>query len=66
LRHLSKEEWMFLLSDKTTDWAANLVLYHLFKKEAFDFAYSNIKDRTAWLIKKKYQDDILYWKEYLD
>lgn len=51
--------WLRHLSAEKSDWATNLVLYYLFKKDAAVFV-SIHKKRQQWL--KLKQDDIDYWQ----
>ena len=53
--------WVTHLSDSTSDWATNLILYDLYKKDAMQFVY--FKDRERWLSIKN--EEINYWKETL-
>lgn len=52
-------QWMELLANPRTDWAANIVLYDLFKIDATE--YIVIKNRADWIrtIKKR---DTAFWK----
>lgn len=55
--------WLWYLSNEKSDWAANLVLYSLYKRDAALLAYV-YTDRNKWLkIKDK---DIGYWKDFLN
>ena len=60
---LSYKEWLSLLSNKKSDWAANLILYYVIGKDAIPL-YS-IKTRKEWLINMKSQD-LVYWEQNLD
>jgi hypothetical protein len=51
--------WLRHLSAVKSDWATNLILYYLFKKDAAAFV-SIHKKRQQWL--KLKQDDIDYWQ----
>lgn len=50
--------WMMLLNDDKTDWAANLILYYLYDRDAILFSLG--KKRDAWCVVQKH-DDIQYW-----
>lgn len=54
--------WINKLSDETSDWAANLVLYYIFDREAVLIkAVEN--DRTKWM--KIRTNEIEYWRKFL-
>ena len=58
----SKSLIISLLYDSQTDWVTNLLLYEIYKRNAF--MYINvIKNRKNWLPIKK--NDIKYWKKIL-
>lgn len=54
--------WMPYLTDDRSDWAANLILYCIYKKDAEQLEYL-YTDRRKWLRVKP--SDINYWREYL-
>ena len=64
LKNITKNTWLELLKDTTTDWASNLLLYHLKKRDAIEF-YAVIKNRKDWILLKKNKEDLKYWKKYL-
>jgi hypothetical protein len=58
------EEWIKLLCDTTTDWAANLCLYNIYRKEA-DF-FSVWDTREKWIkLGNLRKNDISYWRNNL-
>ncbi len=68
-RHLRKylltlkmDFWLQRLSNENSDWATNLVLYNLYKRDAILLAvvYTN---RNKWL--KGKNEDVEYWKGFL-
>jgi hypothetical protein len=59
---ISYEDWINLLNNNKTDWAANLILYYLFDKDAFLLARSD--NRELW-IKNLKEDDLKYWRNNL-
>lgn len=59
---ISYEKWMQLLSNKNTDWAANLYLWDIYKRETTDLVYPS--NRSSW-IKCCKVEDVYYWKKYL-
>jgi hypothetical protein len=61
-RKLKKKEWMALLNDSKKDWAANLILYYIFDKEA-GLLYRHDK-RKFWIGYLK-QIDVKFWEEQL-
>lgn len=56
------EEWLCLLTNQATDWAANLILYQLHERDALLF--KKIKKREDW-VKGMKERDIAYWKIFL-
>ena len=62
LKTFAKEQWLSVLQNPEFDWAANLLLYELYRKDAMRFR--NVKTREDWL-KKYYLDDLKYWKAKL-
>ena len=59
---VSREDWLAALSNPKYDWAANLLLYELYKKDATVFEV--VKTRKQWL--NGYKDvDIEFWKKEL-
>lgn len=61
---VNRECWIRLLKDKSTDWAANLILYDLYQKDATDFRILDLKSRDDWVLEIR-QRDISYWTKYL-
>lgn len=59
----SEDFWLSHLRDSSSDWATNLVLYNLYKRDAFIIKHG-IKDRNKWMPLK--EDDINYWTHFLD
>ncbi len=63
LKKLCKSDWMALLKNENTDWAANLCLYDFYKREA-TVARIFIKDRNEW-VKYLKAKDFAYWEKNL-
>lgn len=63
IKLIDKTCWLKLLENDSSDWAANLVLYYMTKKNAFIFFAGDIK-MERW---KEYykQEDVKYWKDNL-
>ena len=60
---MKRKEWLSLLNDETTDYAANILLYYIYNREAIALLYNrSIKD---WRDGMK-EDDILYWDKTLN
>ena len=55
--------WVELLTDEKTDWATNLILYCVFKKDAFLFSSAET-NREEWVRASK-EEDVKYWKNFL-
>ena len=62
IKHISKRQWLSMLNDKKTDFAANLLLYQLYEREAIVFL--QIKDASDWRLAMK-DDDLYYWRRTL-
>ncbi len=62
IKLFNAEQWLCLLKNHESDWAANLILYQLFEKDAILF--SQIKKREDWLGFRK-EEDFAYWKAFL-
>ena len=61
-KHISKRQWLSMLNDKKTDFAANLLLYRLYAREAILFL--DVKDASDWRLSLK-DDDLYYWRRTL-
>jgi hypothetical protein len=63
VKKIKYDEWNLLLNSEKSDWAANLVLYNLFDKDAFLLARN--PSRNLW-VKYLKKDDIEFWhKKFL-
>lgn len=62
IKHISKRQWLSMLNDKKTDFAANLLLYQLYEREAIMFL--QIKDASDWRLAMK-ENDLHYWQQTL-
>ena len=63
VKAIKKDQWLSLLQNDQSDWAANIILYSLYKKRAAIF-WSAIKTRQDW-IEKSRKDDLAYWESFL-
>jgi hypothetical protein len=63
IKKLAYKDWIALLCDVNTDWAANLCLYDLYKRDAV-VARLFLKKRSEW-IKCCKAKEIEYWKSHL-
>lgn len=59
---LTYNDWVRLLNDKKSDWAANLILYDIFDKDALSFYSFN--NRKKWLKYFK-GEDLAFWEQKL-
>lgn len=59
---LSKERWIALLEDKRSDWAANLILYYIYNKDAW--LLSRRDSRDLW-VKYLKEEDVKFWDQQL-
>ena len=57
---LTFNDWLLLLNNKKSDWAANLVLYQIFDKDAIPLYH--IGNRARWLKYLK-KEDLAFWKQ---
>ena len=62
IRHISKGQWFSMLSSKRTDFAANLLLYRLYERDALVLLY--VKNTSDWRLSMK-ADDLHYWQQTL-
>lgn len=62
IRHISKGQWLSMLNDKKTDFAANLLLYRLYEREAIVLLYNNNANKWRQSMKA---DDLHYWQQTL-
>jgi hypothetical protein len=63
IKDIKKDQWLSLLRNDESDWAANIILYSLYKKRAAIF-WSAVKTRQDW-IEKSRKDDLNYWESFL-
>lgn len=61
LRSLSREQWLGLLDDENTDWAANLILYDIYSHAGLGFYRTTRED---WVVSRK-EKDKAWWKKTL-
>ena len=61
---IKKNVWLALLADSSTDWAANLLLYYMYKRDAIEY-YTVVKSRDKWILINKKDEELKYWKKYL-
>lgn len=64
IKLISKENWLTLLLNNNTDWAANLLLYYLYSKNAIKFT-NTIKSKEKWKELGQQSQDIEYWTNFL-
>lgn len=63
IKDIKRDQWLSLLRNDQSDWAANIILYSLYKKRASIF-WTAVKTRQDW-IKKSRKDDLNYWESFL-
>ena len=63
VRRINKKAWLMLLKNPKTDWAANLILYDIFDKNALLFSFPKLT-RKDWLVCLREQD-LKFWKNRL-
>ena len=59
---MKRGEWLSLLNDETTDYAANILLYYIYNRDAIVLLYN--RSIREWRAAMK-EDDILYWEQKL-
>ncbi|MES2777610.1 MAG: hypothetical protein V4722_25750 [Bacteroidota bacterium] len=64
LKLVSSQQWLQWLKSDSTDWAANLILYDLYQRDA-DIYYGVIKNKKDWLLVGK-ESEIDYWNRFLE
>ena len=62
IKHISKRQWLSMLNDKKTDFAANLLLYQLYEREAIVLLHYN--NAPEWRQAMK-ENDLHYWQQTL-
>lgn len=62
VKKLGYQDWMYLLNNEHSDWAANIILYNIFDKDAI--LLTRVNSRKKW-IKYMKKDDLEFWKQRL-
>ena len=62
IKKMRYSDWKYLLNDNKSDWAANLILYSLYDKDAF--LLSQYNKRQLWVEYLK-NDDLKFWRKNL-
>lgn len=62
VRKISSSTWDTLLNNINSDWAANLILYHIYDKDALLLSRNNNKELWTKYLKN---DDISFWRQKL-
>ena len=62
VKKIDYQDWMSLLSNEQSDWAANLILYYIFDRDSK--LLSRVKSRKEWKKYKK-KEDLEFWKLHL-
>ena len=62
IKHISKGQWLSMLNDKKTDFAANLLLYRLYEREGIVLLHYN--NAPEWRQAMK-ENDLHYWQQTL-
>lgn len=63
VQSFSKDQWMAFLKNNKSDWAANIILYSIYKKSAGIFRVA-VKSRDSW-IENSREADLVYWQSFL-
>jgi len=63
VRNITSETWKVLLNNSNSDWAANLILYSIYDKDAF--LLENYNDREFWFKYFK-KEDLDFWNKKLN
>ncbi len=62
IKLINKRQWLSMLNDKKTDFAANLLLYRLYEREAIVLLHYN--NAPEWRQAMK-ENDLHYWQQTL-
>lgn len=62
ISHISKAQWLGMLGSRKTDFAANLLLYRLYEREAIVLLHYN--NAPEWRQAMK-ENDLHYWQQTL-
>ena len=62
IKHINKRQWLSMHNDKKTDFAANLLLYRLYEREAIVLLHYN--NAPEWRQAMK-ENDLHYWQQTL-
>jgi len=62
IKKITPNTWIELLNDNKTDWAANLILYSLYDKDAFILSKNDDKETWDKYLKK---EDLDFWNKEL-
>lgn len=62
INQMSAEEWIHALENPKTDWAANLLLYELFRKDALVYIHA---EKERWPIITK-EVEVQFWRQKLN
>jgi len=62
VKKIGYKKWMELLSSDKSDWAANLILYYIYNKDASLLARRNTRELWIRFLK---EDDVDFWKKAL-
>lgn len=62
IANLKYSDWLRLLNNEKTDWAANLYLYEIYRRDASIF--ENIKSIERWRVCCK-KEDVDFWRKTL-
>lgn len=63
IKQINRNQWMRLLKDSKSDWAANIILYSMYKRSAGIFRVA-VKTRDNW-VENNMKADIAYWDSFL-
>ena len=62
IENLKYSDWFKLLTNEKTDWATNLYLYEIYRRDASIF--ENVKDIKSWRFCCK-KEDLDFWRKTL-
>ncbi|MGN6266191.1 MAG: hypothetical protein ACTHM5_10990 [Ginsengibacter sp.] len=62
VKKISKESWLKLLNNNCTDFAANLLLYSMYNKDALILSKNDSIESWRKYLK---EDDLVYWSKHL-
>jgi len=64
-KSIPSKQWLELLNNEETNWAANLCLYCLYRRDCASYVVNNIRSAKKWHETMQEKDDMDYWSRLL-